>query len=117
MVTFEITLNPLIASAIVLFSAWIGFMLKKRLIARDRNQINYYEKEMMLNHAEILDLQKDYINLEMKMRELTTPVIPINTALKDNAQEAENAAIDASLRKKLLSKDLSKEKLSKETAF
>ena len=113
MVTFEITLNPLIAMTIVLFSGWIGFMLKKRKIAKDRNRMNQYEKEMILNHAEILELQKDYINLELKMRELTIPVIPISTTVKDNMQESENGVIDASLRKKLLSK----EKLSKENAF
>jgi hypothetical protein len=115
MVTFEITLNPLIAFAIVLISGCIGFMLKKRRIAKDRNRVNQYEKEMILNHAEILELQKDYINLELKMRELTIPVIPINASIIKEGilQETEMPPIDTSARKKLLGV----ERLSKENVY
>ncbi|MDR3716329.1 MAG: hypothetical protein P4L51_26285 [Puia sp.] len=114
MASYEITLTPLIALGIVLFFGGIGFFLKKRQIAKDRKLFNQYDKEMVLNHADILELQKDYIILEMKMRELSIPVIPISTPVKEvTVQETDNTPVDTSARKKLLNI----EKLSKENTL
>ncbi len=116
--SFDVVLNPMILLAIILFSSWIGFLFKRRRIAKDRAIISKYEKEMVLDHAEILELQKDYINLEIKMRELTIPVIPFNPSHNNQGQDNERQAIDTTHRKKLLSVEgPGKERFSRENIF
>lgn len=57
------------------------------------------ETEMISNHAEILELQKEYITMELKLRGINDPVIQMKPQFNDKLP-------DGSLRKKMLSKDL-----------
>jgi hypothetical protein len=93
-------------AAIVFASALAGFFLRTTQIARSRARIILLEQEIRGNHAEILELQKDFIALELKMNVSKGPVIKMKNISKENNEKLP----DVSLRKKLLTKENSQEK-------
>ena len=101
MLAFEITLNAFIIVAAVFFAFLIGFMLRGNKVAALKDKIAGLETEMLNNHANILQLQREKALLENQLQQSDIPVIPI-TAAKDDKDNA-NKATDAGLRKKLAS--------------
>ncbi|MDR3715381.1 MAG: hypothetical protein P4L51_21450 [Puia sp.] len=102
MFTIEFTVNILVIFAIALFSGFIGFKIKKGMGAKKQGKINQLEKEMLSNHTEILQLQKEYCLLEQKLKELTKPVIAMKIASKEEEQINEDQQREpSSLMKKL----------------
>jgi hypothetical protein len=99
MLTLEIPVNVFILLAIVLVSAFAGLSFRKRQVSKCTLRIAELENEVINNHGEILELQKEYINLDLKYRSIKDPVIAMNKILKS---ESEEKLPDISLRKKLL---------------
>jgi hypothetical protein len=60
------------------------------------------ETEMIHNHAEILELQKEYISMELKLRGVKDPLVVVKNSVNE---EGEEKLPDVSLRKKLLNKE------------
>jgi hypothetical protein len=89
-------------TAIVFASALGGFFLRTTQIARSRARIIFLEQEIRDNHTEILELQKDFIALELKMNVVKGPVVKMKNVLKADGDEK---LPDVSLRKKLLTKE------------
>jgi hypothetical protein len=106
MFTSDVTANVYVFAAIVFASALAGFFLRTTQIARSRARIILLEQEIRGNHAEILELQKDFIALELKMNVSKGPVIKMKNISKENNEKLP----DVSLRKKLLTKENSQEK-------
>ena len=58
----------------------VGFLLRGAQIKKLKVKVLDLEKEMMSSHAEILELQRDRLQLEEKLkRSSNIPVIPINS--------------------------------------
>lgn len=58
----------------------VGFLFRTAQIKKLRGKVLDLEKEMMSSHAEILELQKEKLQLEEKLkRSSQIPVIPINS--------------------------------------
>ena len=65
----------------------IGFVLRGAQLKKLKGKVNDLEKEMMASHAEILELQKDKLVLEEKLKGSSSiPVIPI-TAKEDKKSD------------------------------
>ena len=65
----------------------IGFVLRGAQLKKLKGKVNDLEKEMMASHAEILELQKEKLVLEEKLKGSSSiPVIPI-TAKEDKKSE------------------------------
>ena len=77
-----------------------GYLLHGGRLSNLRSRIAELEKEMLLNHAEILALQKENTILTDKLKDKSVPVIPITGSAKENTTES---LPDVSARKKLLS--------------
>jgi hypothetical protein len=107
MLMFDITTNVYVFAAIVFASAFAGFFLRTTQIARSRAQIILLEQEIRNGHAEILELQRDFIALELKMNVVKGPVIKMKNVLK---AESDEKLPDVSLRRKLLTKENPQEK-------
>lgn len=57
-----------------------GFLLRGGQLRKSRIKVAELEKEMMTSHAEILELQKDKLVLEEKLKGSSNiPVIPITS--------------------------------------
>jgi hypothetical protein len=103
MLTLEFSMNVLILFAVILSSFFIGFSFRSKQIRKSHSRVMQLETEMIHNHAEILELQKEYITMELKFRGVKDPVI----VMKNPAKEENNEKLpDVSLRKKLLNKEL-----------
>ena len=102
MLTFEFPINALILLAIIAVSAFAGFRLRSRQLAKAHMKLAKAENEMISSHAEILELQKEYIGMELKLRGIKDPVIVMRSSQNESDEKLPNGA----LRKKLLSKDI-----------
>ncbi|HLY68852.1 MAG TPA: hypothetical protein VKR53_03930 [Puia sp.] len=107
MLTSDITANVYVFAAIIFASALAGFLIRSVQIARSRARILLLEQEIRSNHAEILELQKDFIALELKMNVVKGPVIKMKNVLKETNNEK---LPDVSLRRKLFTKEIIQEK-------
>ena len=84
MITFDLIINPIILLAGVIGGGLVGFIIGKLKLAKGRAKVRELEKEMMNSHAEILELQKAYVQLENKLEEQHIPVISMKLGGKDN---------------------------------
>jgi|SRR5580704_9421540 hypothetical protein len=102
MLTLEFSMNVFILFAVILSSLFIGFSLRSKQIRKNRSRVMQLENEMIHNHAEILELQKEYISMELKLRGIKDPLVVVKNPAKE---EADEKLPDVSLRKKLLNKE------------
>lgn len=101
MLAIPITVNLFVLVGSLALSGLIGFAFRSGQTKSLKNKIENLEKEMLSTHAEILDLQRDKVNLELKLKESSPiPVIPINAVADDKSADK---MPDVTMRKKLLS--------------
>jgi hypothetical protein len=83
MLAIEITftLFPLLGMLLVAFA--VGFMFRSAQIKSYRRKVLDLEKEMLSNHAEILELQKERASLLRQMKESRIPVISMSQAKEE----------------------------------
>jgi hypothetical protein len=101
MLAIPITVNLFVLVGCLALSGLFGFAFRSGQIKSLKSKISNLEKEMLSTHAEILDLQRQKVNLEHRLKESSPiPVIPINVVTEDkNADKMP----DVTMRKKLLS--------------
>ncbi|WP_317505184.1 hypothetical protein [Flavitalea sp. BT771] len=87
MITFDLIINPVILLIAVIGGGFIGLMIGRATLAKSRSKIIELEKEMMNSHAEILEIQKAYVQLENKLEEHSIPVISMKINGKENPKE------------------------------
>ena len=80
-IEISFTLFPLMGILLVAFA--VGFMFRSVQIKSYRRKVFDLEKEMLSNHAEILELQKERASLLRQMKESRIPVISMNPAKDD----------------------------------
>ena len=104
MLTIEVSINVFVFALIILAAVFAGFSLRGKQVAKVRLKVEQLQREILHNHAEILALEKENINIESRMQDIQRPVIPIKIAIKEEQEENEKFP-DVSLRKKLLSRE------------
>lgn len=78
MLAIELKLNLFVLAGIVLSSFFLGFMFRRNRINSFKQKVIELEKEMLNNHADILELQKQKAHLEQNLQASKIPVIPLN---------------------------------------
>jgi hypothetical protein len=79
MLETEFTLNVLSLIGIVSGAMLTGFYLRSRQLKKKQYKISELRKEMVYNHAQILELQKEYVSLEKSLQgHHIAPVLPMN---------------------------------------
>ena len=76
---FSISIDVYILAGLLALAAVAGFGLRKWQLAKQKRKIVELEHEMIQAHAELLETQRDYCELESKVKENESPVIPIKT--------------------------------------
>jgi len=99
MLVFEVNLNVFIIVGIVAIAGFVGFLFRSGQINGLNKKVDELEKEMLSSHAEILQLQREKIELLQKFQTPSIPVIPLKTAKEEKTAES---FTNISLRKKLL---------------
>ncbi len=87
MFTLDLIINPLVVLAALIGGAIVGFSLGKGKLARKQSRIVELETEMMSSHAEVLEMQKAYVQLERKLGDQSSPVISMKIKEKDSPKE------------------------------
>jgi hypothetical protein len=83
---FDITIDIYLLLLFLAIAMCLGFLGRSRLIGRKNRKIAELEREMMQAYAELLDNQKDYCELESRVKEGDSPVISI----KNNSNKQES---------------------------
>lgn len=92
---------------IIGLSVLTGFLLRTWQLAKKNRRIAELEGEMMKAHAEVLVVQKEYCDLESRVKDLAIPVIPMKLTAKEEEDQKEKPPDDASLRKNMPTKTAS----------
>jgi len=87
MLTFDFIINPIVVLAALIGGVIIGYMVNRRVIGKKQAKITELESEMMSSHAEILEIQKAYVQLERKLGDPSSPVISMKINGKDGSKE------------------------------
>ena len=83
MLNIEFSVNVLTLGIIALVALFIGFSFKSRILRKKQLKIQELRKELVNNHAHILELQKEYVALESQIKGTKAPVLPLKTPTKD----------------------------------
>lgn len=87
MLLIKLSIDISMLAGIIAITFAIGFLLRRSQIGKLNRKVNDLEKEMIANHAEILELQRDRLLLEEKLKgNSNIPVIPI-TAKEEKLQD------------------------------
>ena len=90
MLLIKLTLDLSLVIGISVAAFLIGFLLRSSQLKKYRKRVAELESEMMANHAEILELQKERLQLEEKLKGSSNiPVIPIK--VKDEKLQDKSA--------------------------
>jgi RNase P/RNase MRP subunit POP5 len=91
-VTFDVVINPVILFAALIGGAFIGFVLGRGKLARNKFKIQQLESEILSCHQETLEAQRAYVMLQSKLKDQAIPVIPmkINGSKETNKEKATN---------------------------
>jgi len=101
MLAIQVTLNVFIIAGLLASSFVVGYLLRSSRIASLKNRVTELEKEVLSSHAEILQLQREKIELMQSMNVPPIPVIPLNPTKEEKSPEVNP---DVTARKKLLGK-------------
>jgi hypothetical protein len=74
---FDLSIDIYVLAAMLALAMVAGFLLRSRQLAKKKRRILEVEREMMQAYAELLETQKDYCELEEKVKGEDSPVIPI----------------------------------------
>jgi hypothetical protein len=88
MLSVEFTLNVLSLIFLVSGALFAGYLLRSRQLKKKQFKIVELRKEIVYNHAQILELQMEYVALEKTMHKTKAPVLPMNAAMPDARESA-----------------------------
>jgi hypothetical protein len=83
MLNVEFTLNVLSLILIVLGAVFAGYYLRSRQLKKKQFKISELRKEIVYNHAQILELQMEYVSLEKSLNSNKATVRPMNAVVND----------------------------------
>jgi hypothetical protein len=88
MLNVEFTLNVFSLTLIVSVALFFGYYLRSRQLKKKQFKIAELRKEIVYNHAQILELQTECVGLEKSMNVSKTPVLPMNKAVEEIKESA-----------------------------
>jgi cell division protein FtsB len=87
MLAIQLNINALLLVGLVASAAFLGFIFRSRQIGSLRKKVIELENEMLSNHSEILDLQRENASLEQQMKQMHIPVIAMKPVREDKASD------------------------------
>jgi hypothetical protein len=88
MLNVEFTLTVLNLVLMIAGALFVGYLLRSRQLKKKQFKISELRKEIVYNHAQILELQKEYVGLEKSMKGSMAPVLPMTKKLADTKGSA-----------------------------
>ena len=88
MLNVEFTLNALSLILMVSGAIFAGYYLRSRQLKKKQFKISELRKEIVYNHAQILELQTEYVNLEKSINGSKVPVLPMKPVVTEKKGSA-----------------------------
>ena len=88
MLYFEFTLNVLTLMLLLGGSVFTGYLLRSRQLKKKQMKIAELRKEVVYNHAQILELQMEYVALEKTMNLTKATVLTMNPVISETKETA-----------------------------
>ena len=88
MLNVEFTLDVLSLMLMMAGAVLTGYLLRSRQLKKKQFKISELRKEIVYNHAQILELQTEYVNLEKEIKTVKAPVLPMNKITSDFKESA-----------------------------
>ncbi|RYY21359.1 MAG: hypothetical protein EOO04_18380 [Chitinophagaceae bacterium] len=88
MLAIQMNINVLWLGGMIALAGAAGYLLRSQQIRSFKKKVIELENEMLSNHAEILDLQRENALLEQQMKQLHIPVINMKTARDEKPGDA-----------------------------
>lgn len=88
MLNVEFTLTVLNLMFIIAGAIIAGYLLRSRQLKKKQFKISELRKEIVYNHAQILELQKEYVGLEKSMKGPIAPVLPMTKIIVETKESA-----------------------------
>ncbi|RYG26409.1 MAG: hypothetical protein EOO01_42045 [Chitinophagaceae bacterium] len=99
MLAIQLNINALLFTSIVTAAAFLGFIFRSSQIGSLKRKVIELENEMLSNHSEILDLQRENASLELQMKQMHIPVISMKTVREDKSSETHDINAKVPVRK------------------
>jgi hypothetical protein len=94
MLLIKLSLDISMLIGIITIAFATGFLMRGTQIKKLKGTVSELEREMMASHAEILELQKDRLTLEEKLKGSSNiPVIPINAKEEKKSDKLQDKSI------------------------
>ena len=93
MLSIELTLNVLVLAVAILTVFLLGYAVRRKQIRSLKRKVIELETEMLINHADILELQKQKALLEQNLQASKIPVIPLNPSKEDGGDKLSDKAL------------------------
>jgi hypothetical protein len=94
MLLIQLSFNIPLLVGIIAIAFSTGFLLRGAQLKKLQKRVHELEKEMMASHAEILELQKDRMTLEEKLKDSSSiPVIPITAKEEKKSDKLQDKSI------------------------
>jgi hypothetical protein len=94
MLLIKLTLDVSMLIGITAIAFASGFLLRSTQLKKQKGKVSDLEREMMASHAEILELQKDRLMLEEKLKGSSNiPVIPITAKEEKKSDKMQEKSI------------------------
>ena len=87
--TFDVVINPIILSASLFAGVLFGYLIGRAKVLKTEAKMRKIETELLSSHQETLESQKALVELESRLQNQTSPVIPmkLNPAAKETTKE------------------------------
>ena len=88
MLNIELTMNVLSLIFLISGALFAGYLLRSRQLRKKQFKIAELRKEIVYNHAQILELQMEYVALEKSMNITKATVLPMNAMIGEIKESA-----------------------------
>jgi hypothetical protein len=92
LITFSVEVSVLVGLVLAAFIT--GLLLRGAQVGKLKVKVTDLEKEMMASHSEILELQREKLSLEERLKGSSSiPVIPINSKEEKKADKLQDKSV------------------------
>lgn len=88
MLYFEFNLNVLSLVVLLAGALFAGYLLRSRQLKKKQFKIAELRREIISNHAHILELQMEYVALEKTMNITKATVLPMKPVISETKESA-----------------------------
>jgi hypothetical protein len=88
MLNVEFTLSVLSLIGLIFGALFIGYQLRSHQLKKKQHKIADLRKEIVYNHAHILELQMEYVALEKSMNTTKATILPMNAVPLESKESA-----------------------------